>query len=316
LAYGFGLSIKSLCNDSNSFPELPVFAKSDRQPAASQSDQMISATGECAMGHFRLKFIRLLVGLTLLLSGLAEAQTPQPAPEPEHAHLIEDLVAANRILADQQVLDAFGHVSVRHPSNPDHFLMSRSLAPALVTAADIVEYDLDGRAVGAPANFTHFLERFIHAEIYRKRPDINAVVHSHSPAVIPFGASKIELRPIYHMSAFLAPGVPVFEIREAAGGATNMLVSNATLGKALAETLGDKNVALMRGHGDVVVASTLPMAVFRAVYTETNARLQLQAKSLGGEVIFLDREEGEKAMKVLDQIHLRAWDLWKRKVAR
>jgi ribulose-5-phosphate 4-epimerase/fuculose-1-phosphate aldolase len=191
--------------------------------------------------------------------------------------------------------------------------MSRNMPPALVTAADVVEYDLDGNPIGAPANFTHFLERFIHAEIYRAGPDVNAVIHSHSPAVIPIGAAKVALRPLYHMSAFLAPGVPVFEIREAAGGMTDMLVKNGELGKALASKLADKTVILMRGHGDAVVASTLPMAVFRAVYTETNARLQLQAASLSGEITFLDKEEGKKAMRVLDQIHLRAWDLWKRK---
>jgi ribulose-5-phosphate 4-epimerase/fuculose-1-phosphate aldolase len=260
--------------------------------------------------------ILVWVGLLFATAAGAYAQSTSATPTPDPVAIItEDLAIANRILADQQVLDAFGHVSARHPTRPNHFLMGRNLAPALVTAADIVEYDLDGQPINAPANATHFLERFIHAEVYRARADVKAVVHTHSPAVIPFGATKAPLRPIYHMSAFLAPGVPVFEIRKAAGGMTNMLVSNSKLGKALAATLGDKNVVLMRGHGDVVVAPTLPMAVFRAVYTETNARLQLQATGLGGEITFLDPEEGEKAMKVLNQIHLRAWDLWKWKVS-
>jgi HCOMODA/2-hydroxy-3-carboxy-muconic semialdehyde decarboxylase len=245
----------------------------------------------------------------------ALAQAAAPA-DPAITALIEDIAVANRILADQQVLDAYGHVSARHPANANRFLMGRNLAPALVTAADIVEYDFDGNPIGAPANFTHFLERFIHAEVYRARADVNAVIHTHSPAVIPFGVTKAPLRPMYHMGAFLAPGVPVFEIREAAGGMTNMLVGNSKLGKALAETLGDKNVVLMRGHGNVIVAKTLPMAVFRAVYTETNARLQLQAIGIGGPINFLEQEEGEKAMQVLEQIHTRAWDLWKRKVTR
>jgi ribulose-5-phosphate 4-epimerase/fuculose-1-phosphate aldolase len=268
------------------------------------------------MGIIRWALMLFLLGAALFLPPFSTHTKAQPAQSTQTtAQLAEDLVAANRILTDQQVLDAFGHVSVRHPSIPGHFLMSRNMPPALVTAGDIVEYDLDGNAVTAPPGATHFLERFIHAEIYRKRSDVNAVVHSHSPAVIPFSVTKISLKPLYHMSAFLAPGVPVFEIRDAAGGATNMLVSNAKLGQALAETLGDKNVALMRGHGDVAVASTLPMAVFRAVYTETNARLQLQALSLAGDVTYLDSEEGEKAMQVLNQIHLRAWELWKRKVS-
>jgi ribulose-5-phosphate 4-epimerase/fuculose-1-phosphate aldolase len=256
------------------------------------------------------------VAILMAVSG-AHTATAQPAAapaDPAVAALIEDIAAANRILADQQVLDAYGHVSARHPANPNRFLMGRNLAPALVTPADIAEYDLDGNPIGAPANFTHFLERFIHAEVYRARGDVKAVVHTHSPAVIPFGVTKAPLKPMYHMGAFLAPGVPVFEIRDAAGGMTNMLVGNAKLGKALAETLGDNNVVLMRGHGNVVVAATLPMAVFRAVYTETNARLQLQAIGIGGPINFLEKEEGEKAMQVLDQIHTRAWDLWKRKV--
>jgi ribulose-5-phosphate 4-epimerase/fuculose-1-phosphate aldolase len=225
--------------------------------------------------------------------------------------MTEDLVAANHILVNEGVLDAYGHVSLRHPANPGRYLMGRNLAPALVTAADIVEYDLDSEPVGAPAGFGHFFERFIHGEIYRARPDVNAVVHSHSPAVIPFSVTERPLRPLYHMSSFLYPGVPVFEIRDT-GGMTDMLIGSRELGAALANTLGDKNVALMRGHGNVVVASTLPMVVFRAVYTEVNARLQAQALALGGPVNFLAPEEGEKAMRVLENIHLRAWDIWKR----
>jgi ribulose-5-phosphate 4-epimerase/fuculose-1-phosphate aldolase len=225
--------------------------------------------------------------------------------------MTEDLVAANRILVNEGVLDAYGHVSLRHPANPDRYLMGRNLAPALVTAADIVEYDLDSEPVGAPAGFGHFFERFIHGEIYRARPDVNAVVHSHSPAVIPFSVTGRPLRPLYHMSSFLYPGVPVFEIRDT-GGMTDMLIGSRELGRALANTLGDNNVTLMRGHGNVVVASTLPMVVFRAVYTEVNARLQAQALALGGPVNFLAPEEGEKAMRVLENIHLRAWEIWKR----
>ena len=229
--------------------------------------------------------------------------------------LIGDLVAANHILVTEGVLDAFGHVSVRHPGDSERFLMGRSLAPQLVTSSDIVEYDLDGDPIGAPAHFTHFLERFIHAEAYRARPDVKAVVHSHSPSVIPFGVTQHPLRPIYHMSSFLSPGVPVFEIRDVAG-MTNLLISDGRLGKALAETLGDKSVALMRGHGDVVVARSLPMAVFRAIYTEINARLQMQAAALGGPINFLTPEEGEKSTNTMEQVHGRAWELWKRRVAR
>jgi HCOMODA/2-hydroxy-3-carboxy-muconic semialdehyde decarboxylase len=251
----------------------------------------------------------LLLAALVFAPGLAHAQAVSAGSV--DGKVIEDLVAANRILVNEGVLDAFGHVSIRHPANPERFLMGRNLAPALVKAEDIVEYDLDGNAINPPPGATHFLERFIHGEVYRKRADVGALVHSHSPNVIPFGATQQPMRPLYHMSSFLSPGVPVFEIRKVAG-MSNMLISNGAIGKALAETLGDKNVLLMRGHGDVVVAKTLPMAIFRAVYTEVNARLQLQAMTLGGPITFLEPEEGEKAMQVLDTIHLRAWDIWKR----
>jgi HCOMODA/2-hydroxy-3-carboxy-muconic semialdehyde decarboxylase len=247
-----------------------------------------------------------------LLLCLAHAARAEDA-RPTDPAVLEELAAASRILADQGVVDAFGHVTVRHPNNPEHFLMTRSLAPALATPADIVELDLDGNDVNKTGK-TLFLERFIHAEIYRARPDVIAVVHSHSPAVIPFGVTKVPMRAMFHNSAFLARGVPVFDIREKFG-ATNMLVSNREIGRALAEVLGNKAALLMRGHGDVIVAPTLPLAVFRAVYTEVNARLQAQAIALGGPIESLNEEEGLKAEDVNAQIVGRAWDLWKRRVA-
>ena len=133
--------------------------------------------------------------------------------EPE---LIDDLVAANRILSDQGVVDGFGHVSARHPGDPTRFLLARSMAPGLVTAEDIMEFDLDGNALD-PRGRALYVERFIHSEIYKAHPEVNAIVHSHSPSVIPFGATKVPLRPIYHMSSFLGAGVPIFEIRDSRG---------------------------------------------------------------------------------------------------
>jgi HCOMODA/2-hydroxy-3-carboxy-muconic semialdehyde decarboxylase len=247
-----------------------------------------------------------------VLGALAAARpaTAQPAGPPPPAALLDDLVAANRILANEGVVDGYGHVSVRHPSVASRFLMSRSMAPALVTVGDIMEYDLDGTALDARGR-TSFLERFIHGEIYKAQPAVMAVVHNHSPSVIPFGASTVPLRPIYHMSAFLGGGVPVFDIKTAAGGATDMLVSTPALGHALAQTLGDRPVALMRGHGAVVVAPTLPLAVFRSIYTEMNARLQAQALALGGPVTYLDPEEARKAEARIGPTIGRAWDLWK-----
>lgn len=226
-------------------------------------------------------------------------------------NLIEDLVAANRILADQGVLDGYGHVSVRHPGNPGRYLLSRSLAPELVTAGDIMEFDLDSNPADQRGR-TMYLERFIHGEIYKARPEITAVVHSHSPAVVPFGVSNVPLRPLYHMSGFLSEGVPLFEIRDA-GGMTDLLVRNPALGRALAQSLGDKPVALMRGHGNVVVGSTIPLAVYRAVYTEVNARLQVQAIILGGSITYLEPEEGRLAAVNIAGTIGRPWELWKKK---
>ena len=248
----------------------------------------------------------LVSALTVLLLA------PAARAEDFDAATVEDIVVGGRVLADLGVLDGFGHVSGRDPAHPDRFLMSRSLAPALVTAQDIMAFDLDGNAIDAQGRQV-FLERFIHAAIYKARPDVMGVVHTHSPGVIPFSVSQTPLRAIYHNAAFLAGGVPVFDIRKAFG-TTNMLVRNPTIGHALAETLGDKPVVLMRGHGDVTVGPTVKMAVFRAYYTDVDARLETQAILLGGEVNYLTPEEGVEADKVNFAVHERAWNLWKLKV--
>jgi HCOMODA/2-hydroxy-3-carboxy-muconic semialdehyde decarboxylase len=253
---------------------------------------------------------RLLLVFFLAASS-SHAQVAPVSGGPVDPALIDDLVAASRILVDQGVLDGYGHVSMRHPGNPNRYLMARSLAPELVTAADIMEFDLDSNPVDARGR-TLFLERFIHGEIYKARPDVNAVVHSHSPSVIPFGVTGVPLRPIYHMSAFLYPGVPVFDIR-AGGEITDMLVRNAVLGHALAVTLGDKPVALMRGHGSVTVGPSIPLTVFRSVYTELNAKLQMQAIGLGGTITYLDPEEARKAEASNSGTVGRPWELWRRK---
>jgi HCOMODA/2-hydroxy-3-carboxy-muconic semialdehyde decarboxylase len=236
------------------------------------------------------------------------AQRTLTSAGPADPQLIEDLVAANHILADHGVLDGYGHVSARHDRAPDRYLLSRSLAPALVTADDIMEYDLDSNPVDAQKRAL-YVERFIHGEIYKARPEVQAVVHHHSPAVIPFGVSTVPLRPLYHMAAFLWEGVPVFEIRDV-GGMTDILVRSPALGRALAQTLDSKAAALMRGHGAVVVSSSLSGVVGRSIYLQLNAYLQAQAIALGGPVTYLDPEEGRKADLVGYQ---RAWELWKRK---
>lgn len=224
---------------------------------------------------------------------------------------LADLAAASRILADQEVVDGFGHVSMRHPSAPERYLMSRSLAPALVMPSDIVEYDLDSVACAADAP-NGFLERFIHGEIYRSRPDVAAIVHSHSPSVIPFGLVDVPMQATFHNAAFLASGVPVFDIREKFGP-TNMLVCDCAKGKALAYKLGHSDVVLMRAHGIVACGPTLEVAVFRAVYSEVNARILHWTKGLAGErpVAVLDEKEGELADELNRTAGMRAWHLWR-----
>jgi len=250
--------------------------------------------------------------LTFWVSAFAAyAQAPSPIAGVPPA-LVEDLVLGSRILAEFGVVDAFGHVSARSPANPQHFLMSRSLAPALVTPEDIMEFDQDGNAVDARGRQV-FLERFIHAEIYRARPDVMGIVHAHSPGVVPFSVSKTPLRPLFHNTAFLAAGVPVWDIARDFG-VTNMLVADNAKGKSLAATLGDKSVVLMRGHGDVTVGPNVRIAVFRAYYTDVNARLQAQAIGLGSEIAYLSPEEGAKADQVNFAVLDRVWNLWKQKV--
>jgi ribulose-5-phosphate 4-epimerase/fuculose-1-phosphate aldolase len=261
--------------------------------------------------------VRLALGVALaltLLSGPAptSAQTPATPVAGVDAALLEDIVVGSRVLADFGVLDGFGHVSARHPTNPNHFLMARSLAPALVTADDIMEFDLDGNPIDARGR-TVFLERFIHSEIYKARPDVMSVVHTHSAGVIPFSVTKVPLRAMFHNPSFLAVGVPVWDIRKDFGE-TDMLVSNPALGKSLARTLGNKPVVLMRGHGDVTVGPTVKMAVFRAYYTDVNAKLQAQAMALGGDVNYLTPGEGEKGDKVNFIVIDRIWNLWKMRV--
>src|SRR4051812_41303739 len=244
-------------------------------------------------------------------AAVAHAQAPVNPIAGVDAALIEDIVVGSHILADFGVLDGFGHVSARHPANPDHFLLARSLAPALVTADDIMEFDLDGNAVDARGR-SLFLERFIHSEIYKARPDVMAVVHTHSPGVVPFTVSQVPLRPVYHNAAFLAAGAPVWDIRKEFGE-TDMLVRNAAIGKALALALADRSVILMRGHGDVTVGPAVKVAVFRAYYTDVNARLQSQAIALGGEPNYLTPGEGAKADAINLAVLDRVWNLWKRR---
>jgi ribulose-5-phosphate 4-epimerase/fuculose-1-phosphate aldolase len=242
---------------------------------------------------------RLAIATVALIfaGGPATAQTSQTSGGPVDPALIEDLVAANRILAEEAVLDAYGHVSIRHPSDPNR---------------DIMEYDLDSNSID-PQGRRSVIERFIHGEIYKLRPDVKAVIHSHSPAVIPFGITQAPMRPVIHAASFLWVGVPVWDSRDAQDPASAaMLVRNSALGKSLASTLGDKRVALMRGHGNVVVGPDVQMAVRYAIYTEVNARLQAAAIAIGGPINYISAEEGAARDRAPSDF-ARAWELWKKK---
>jgi ribulose-5-phosphate 4-epimerase/fuculose-1-phosphate aldolase len=231
------------------------------------------------------------------------------------AEILEELALASHILADQGIVDGFGHVSMRHPDRPDIYLLSRSKAPEAVVPSDILQFTLDSELL-TPGDHHTFLERFIHGEIYAARPDVIAVVHSHSHSVLPLGVTRVEpLRSVCHMGGFLGVATPVFEIRDVRGAETDLLVRDRELGQALAASLGDHTAVLMRGHGVTVVGISLRQAVFRSVYTEINARLQTQAMQIGP-VTYLTEEEGRAAATTNDSQVGRAWDLWRQQAKR
>ena len=203
-------------------------------------------------------------------------------------NILRDLVSANRILAKEDVVDAYGHVSLRHPDNSNHFLIARSVAPELVTADDIVELGLDGRPVREEER-TLYLERFIHAAIFEARPDVMAVVHAHAEDTLPFGITDAtKLRPVIHSGSFIGAEVPVWDIADNFGD-TNLLVTNIEQGRDLAKCLGVNNVALMRGHGFAAAGRSLIEVVRMSVYLARNARALLRAKQLGGRIKYLSQ---------------------------
>ena len=227
---------------------------------------------------------------------------------------IDDLVTANHILADQGVLDAFGHVSVRSVENPAHYFLSRARAPALISRHDILEFDQESQPL-EPRDWPLYGERFIHGEIYRARPDVQGVVHSHAPATLPFGITGVALRPVMHMAGFLPQQVALFEIRDVAGPENGMLVVNSALGQALARSLGADCVVLMRGHGMTVVGPSVRHATSRAIYTQLNAQIAMDALKLGP-VVSLSATEAEKVNEVNESSLYsptpRSWELWER----
>lgn len=223
--------------------------------------------------------------------------------------LIKDLVIANRILAREEVVDAYGHVSVRHPGNPDRFLIARSLAPELVGPEDIVELDLEGHPIGG-GDRNLYLERFIHAAIFAVRPDVMAVVHAHAEDTLPFGiAQRTKLLPVVHSGSFIGAEVPVWDIAEKFGD-TNLLVTNMAQASDLAKCLGANSVALMRGHGFASAARSLIEVVRLSVYLPRNARALMRARQLGGEITYLSPGEIEARNRGYSPYSVETWRAW------
>ena len=234
----------------------------------------------------------------------------QAPAAPTREALVNELVIANHILANEGVLDGYGHVSVRNPANSSRYFLARAGAPALVSAADITEYDLESQPITGAAT-AGYQERFIHGQIYKARPDVMAVIHCHCSEVIPFGATTVPMQAMYHMGYFIAEGVPVWDIKKA--GANDMLVRTNELARALALSLADKSAVLMRGHGAAVAATSLHLVVGKAYYLNLNARLQMQAMQIGGgKVAYLDPVEAENST----QDYERSWDFWKSRLPR
>jgi HCOMODA/2-hydroxy-3-carboxy-muconic semialdehyde decarboxylase len=243
----------------------------------------------------------------------ASAQKGTASAGPLDPALVEDLVAANRILVNEGVLDAQGHVSVRHNQNPNRYVISRSLAPELVTAADLMEYDLDNNPIDLQGR-SQYLERFIHGEIYKIRPDVQAVVHTHGPSLVAFSLSNVPLRPVHPGAGFIVDSIPAFDLNEL--GVTDMLIEDGPRGRALAEKLGKKPAVLIKAHGAAVVGPSIPHVVGRTIWLEMNAKLQAQAISLGGTVRYLTPEEAQKTLDPPlreNNGYARPWELWKQK---
>ena len=233
---------------------------------------------------------------------------------PKLEKLLQELVTANRILAREGIVDGFGHVSVRHPDNPQSYLLSRARAPDCIEEGDIMEFTLDGTAVDAQGR-APYLERFIHGAIFEARPDVHSVVHNHSPSVIPFSVTAAKLKPLLHMCANIGHDVPVWDSHDKFGD-TALLVENMEMGRDLARAMGAGRTILMRGHGATVLAPSIRHAVFTSVYLEVNAKLQMQAMAMG-DIKFLTPGEVDAIMSRTGPYTLnRAWENWCRRAGR
>ena len=228
---------------------------------------------------------------------------------------LEQLVTANRILAREGIVDAFGHVSIRHSERPDRYILSQSRAPELVELDDLMEYTLEGDPIDQRGR-SMYAERPIHGGIYEARDDGMAIVHNHSPTVVPFSVTNTPLRPMFHLAAIIGTELPVWDIRDNFQD-TSLLVTTMDQGRDLACCLGGRRVSLMRGHGCVVAGKSIREVVMASVYLQVNAGLLLQSLPLG-EVKYLSPGEIElmSASQMRPTSQDRAWEYWANRAGR
>jgi ribulose-5-phosphate 4-epimerase/fuculose-1-phosphate aldolase len=226
----------------------------------------------------RREFVRTALGMLAVAPFAARAFAQDTVALTERVEFTR-LVAANRILAFEEVVDAFGHVSVRDPENANRYVMARSRSPELVEFADLIRFEQDGRSLD-PDGRRPYGERMIHGAIYETRSDVNAVVHNHAYPLLPFGITGTPLEPMVHAASVIGPEVPVWDIA-ARFNETDMLVRSMEQGRDLAATLAGNSCLLMRGHGAVIAANSLKEAVMIAIYLKINAEVQMQAMAIG-----------------------------------
>lgn len=245
------------------------------------------------------------------------AQAVEQPPRDPLTIVIDDLIAANRILVNEDVIDAFGHVSARHPERPEHFLMARARPPAFVEPGDIMEFDRDGAPTGGDQR-RPYVERFIHTAIYQSRPDVRSVVHHHSGAIIPFSVSDVPLRALSHVGGIIGGNVAVWDIADVVGASSNLMVSDLEIGRSLARTMGEDNVVLMRGHGAAAAGPSIRQATIAAIMLSEQATIMQNAVALGGNVEVLSPGEVEETAKIFSSVTPggaieRTWEFWCRR---
>lgn len=225
---------------------------------------------------------------------------------PKQQTVFEELVTATKILLNEGIMDTFGHVSARDPEDPDHFFLSQKLAPSHITTDDIQRFNLEAETED---NRPSYLERYIHSEIYKARPDVMSVLHTHSPAVLPYCFVDQPLRPVIHMGAYLGEAVPVYEIRDTQGDATDLFGNDSTVCAEIAQALGDHPVVLMARHGVVNVGRSVREVVYRAIYLEQNAAAQTEGLKIGN-IKYLSPGEVKAAGDLVGAQIDRGWDHW------